>query len=143
MESAQSLLRLLQDLESRRVSWRLLLSALGGGTLALVFGAVSLFMYRENRYVYTLVKSFGLEQRWIFLAVLLENLSIALAGGAIGLAAALSSAKALYASLGMDTEVVFPLEDIPLMASSLAASALLASFPVIKALRQPVGEVLA
>ena len=80
-------------LESRRVSWRLLLSALGGGTLALVFGAVSLFMYRENRYVYTLVKSFGLEQRWIFLAVLLENLSIALAGGAIGLAAALSSAK--------------------------------------------------
>lgn len=143
VESAQALLQLLHDLESRRNSWRILLSTLSGGTLALVFGAVSLFMYRENLYVYTLVKSFGLEPRWIFLAVLMENLSIALAGGAIGLVAALPSAHHLYASLGMGSEILFPREDIPLLAVSLVASAILASLPVLKALQQPVGEVLA
>jgi len=142
IESSQSLLQLLKELENHRKNWRLLLAGLTGGTLALVFGAIAFFMYRENLYVYSLIKSFGLAKKWIFLTVMMENLTIALIGAAAGITTAILTSSHVLTSFGMNSTAIFPKEDIQFLTLCVITAATIASLPILNTLKQPIGEVL-
>ena len=143
IESSQSLTQLLQELENHRKNWRVLLAGLTGGTLALVFGAIAFFLYRENRYVYSLIKSFGLSKKWILLTVMLENLSIALLGAILGILLAFYSAPQILTTFGINSPVIFPQADIHFLLLCVLLASIIASLPILKTLKQPIGEVLA
>jgi hypothetical protein len=143
IESSQSLILLLDELESHRQLWRILLMVFTGGTLALVFGAIAIFMYRENLYVFSLIKSFGLGKSWIFSTVVLENTFVALIGAAIGISAAILSAPQILSVFGFQETLQLPKTDLSFLLLCVLASGILASLPILKTLRQPVGEVLA
>lgn len=142
IESAQSLHQLLQELETHQTIWRLLLATLTGSTLTLVFGAIAFFMYRENRYVFSLIKSFGLSKKWIFGTVVLENLFVALSGAATGIFAAIASAPQLLAVFDLGNSIIFPQTDIQILLLFVLSAAILASLPTLKTLNQPIGEIL-
>jgi hypothetical protein len=146
--SASAVMREIEELEKRRSLVVPALVELTGAIIFSVFAAISTLEYRDNRYIFALLRSMGAPAYSLFLQFFAEGVVVVSAGA--GLAAALAQAL-LPVAAGF---LKFP-EALPFIYQSLHSPDLLklllgtmlgavgfSCIPIIPALRRRIGLIL-
>lgn len=147
--SADGMIRELDTLQGRRAQIQAMLALGVAVAVAVVFGALSMLEYRENRHVCALLRSMGIRAGLLAGQSLAEGLVVALL--AAGAACAIVPAIARFAAGQgwLDGTVAASVPAVafspgviwPVMAA-LITGAIVATAPVALAMRKPVGHIL-
>jgi len=115
-------------------------------TLGLTFGALAWMEFREERYLLSLVRSFGVGRRMLFCHAMLENCIVALAGtfAGIGALAVLGTAfgDGLLNFKWMQLSQLIGGATMGILICGALLGGLLSSIPVAVGLRRPLGLTL-
>lgn len=149
MQSALPLLAELEKLHANQKRWRLLLSALLGVTLALVYGAIAVLEFRQNLFVGALLRSLGAPGRFLYLRQWFENAFLANLSAVLSILLVAALHKSIFGALGFPSIVLNFDEANPYWSYEIALvllcvnfGAILSSLPVAMGLRRPVGLIL-
>jgi hypothetical protein len=143
IQSAVPLLRELEDLRRRHQQWRVVLAAILGAAVALVYGAIAILEFRQNLFVGALLRSFGAPSRLLYFRHWLENAALANVAAAAAFVLVSAAQPAILQTLGFPHEPNLRASDALQMTFSwINIGAFLSSLPVAAGLRQPVGEIL-
>ncbi len=145
----RSALTILERLETiRKVQGYVLLSAALGAALVLglTCGALAWMEFREDRYLLSLIRSFGVGRGTLLIHAVFENCAIALTGVCIGLGLIeLAGATLNLSALGMEWLGTVKMRELPeirwLLLGALCGG-ILSCIPIGIGLRKPLGLVL-
>jgi hypothetical protein len=149
MQSALPILKELERLQGRQRQWRLLLAAVLGLALALIYGAIAVLEFRQNLFIGALLRSLGAPSHFLYLRQWFENAAVGnvAALGAIVLIAFLH--RQIFAGLGFPASVLnlndvnpYWSFEVVLILLCVNIGAFLSSLPVAIGLRRPVGDIL-
>jgi len=149
IQSAVALANDLDVLRRRKELWQTILSAMLGASLALVYGAMAVLEYRQNRFDSALLRSFGAPPLFLIIQRWLENALAANIAALLALLLLALFSKEIFITLqfsrtafsGSATQFLENAQT-GLIFSFVNLGALLSTIPVALALRQPVGRIL-
>ncbi len=148
IRSSLDLHKKLKALQDNQLRWRLIMAAVVGTVLSLIFGTISLLEFRQNLFIGALLRSFGTPGRTLFLRTLLENIFIANLFAVLSVVLVALMHGTLFKVFQLPREVVrFSLsaylsKEIALIFLYVNIGACLSTLPVHFALKKPVGEIL-
>lgn len=142
-------LRILQELgkireiQAQSLVW---VTVGSGGVLGLVFGSLAWMEFREERYLLSLIRSFGVGRRNLLLHALMENCLLAVLGvlcgfGVLQLGISQLNLVALKMTWLKSTAALYQGEGQWLLVGALVGG-ILACIPIAVGLRKPLGLVL-
>ena len=144
--SVADLLREMDNVLDRQVQCRAAFCLGIGCIVGILLTALSGMEYRQNEYIYTLMKSFGIHPLLLVLAFLVENTLLVAFSFLAAVAVFMQSQHYIisqFFKLGRYTlslNEIMP--EIRLIAAALAVCVLISSFPIILATNREIGRVL-
>ncbi len=145
----RSSLHLLVELRKIRVMQRNIALAVAIGsslTLGLICGALAWMEFREERYLLSLIRSFGVGQAMLFGHAVLENCIVAVSGMLLGLGVLAVGAKSLSSGTlrlaWLDLDDLMQMNVIGVLLLGALFGGLLSCVPVAIGLRKPLGLTL-
>jgi hypothetical protein len=149
IQSSIPLLRELDELKARQAQWRILLAAILGLSVALVYGAISVLEFRQNLFVSALLRSLGTPSRLLYLRHWGENALLANVAAIVSIAVVAWFHHSIFGKFGFTGKVLDLSEinpywssEVLLVLACVNAGAFFSSIPVAFGLRRPVGAVL-
>ncbi len=147
--SAQAVLEQLGQISRRQELARALLGFGIAVILSLILGSLSLLEFRQELYLFALLRSFGVHPGNLLLHYLLETTLITFSGGLAALLAAYQFIPLLINRQGDAPQLTVPFSinavdfsDIAILIVALIAGILLSALPIIFGIRKPAGLLL-
>lgn len=147
--SSQAVLAHLEQFNRRQELARVLLGLGIAVILSLVLGSLSLLEFRQELYLFALLRSFGVRPVYLWIHYLMETALITYSGGAAAYWIASGPLAALIESYQTGDRLQVPLSmdlvgqsDLLMIAYALTAGVLLSALPLIPGLRKPAGLTL-
>lgn len=136
----------LAALERGQRLWRLVILGLLGLGVVLVYGAIGVLEYRETRFGQALLRSFGVSAPLLWLAAFAENIFIANVSLVASILAVDRATNAILPHLpafDLTSTALLSTESCLFLALIVNAGVLLSLLPLARALRRPIGVMLA
>ena len=144
--SSANLLDELSEMESIQYRVRVLVAVGISIIICLLLTAISSLEYRQNRYVYALLGSFGASRPLLFLAFIGENTALVAAGFGGALAALYSALQYMTTTLYRAPELRLSMweleDDIRTFCLALGICVAVSGVPILAAICRPIGKVL-
>lgn len=144
--SSQAVLTHLEEFNRRQKLARVLLGLGIAVILSLVLGSLSLLEFRQELYLFALLRSFGVRPAYLWIHYLMETALITYLGGVAAYWIAREPLAALIGRYQSDDRLQVPLSmnligqsDLSMIGFALTAGILLSALPLIPGLRKPVG----
>jgi hypothetical protein len=149
VQSALPLLRELEQLQDRQEQWRVVLAGVLGMVLALVYGAIAVFEFRQNLFTAALLRSLGTPGRFLYARQWLENVLVANTAALASILALALFHQQIFGALGFSATILeagpgnpYWSYEVALILACVNVGAFLSSLPVALGLRKPVGLIL-
>ncbi|QYM78930.1 hypothetical protein K0B96_16745 [Horticoccus luteus] len=136
--------RALDELVARQVQWRRGMLVALAGCIAAMFGCIGLLEERQTRYAQALLRSLGVGRGLLWASAWVENLLLANTALLCGIWLSGTLAARLLAGVNVISPDVMPLAPAQWLwlAIGVNTGVLASIFPLGRALRRPVGQVL-
>jgi len=147
IESALKFKAKLENLESQQEVMRFTMAGLLGGSIALIYGTLSVLEFRQSMYIAALLRSFGTSRLLLGIRTVLENLLIAnFSAIAVIYTVSLQHEhifKALKLQTGdIDKTALYWNEEVLWIFIFINIGVVMSSLPVFLAMKKPVGKIL-
>lgn len=144
--SSGKLLEQLGELESTQYSFRVWITLGISAIICLLLTSISSLEFQQNRYIYALIGSFGINRFLLFLSFLVENAVLVAVGFAASLTAVWGVSDYITRVLYKSPEVTLTLweleDDIRTFLLAFGICVLVSSIPIGVAACRPIGKVL-
>lgn len=117
--------------------------------ISLICGTISILEFRQNLYIYSLMKSFGISNKLLYLRAFSDSFFVANSFSILVILIVYSSADWIFGNFGFSSSLIYQsltaqslwLETAQLFLG-VNAGVILGSFPIYIALKKPIGLVL-